>query len=206
MEDSLMAYSSIKQLNRKAYLAFHRDGIIDILLGLIFFGFGLWLLLDNVLFTYISWLSFGVYRYMKKTITIPRFGFVRFEEDKKQQILLIGFAIILLGLLLLARFYLLETDLSDLFLSSFLRKNHVYIMSSIGAALMMVFGLWRGIYRFSGYGLLLFGALVIFYLEGIPGRNALFMMGGLVLVIGLILLVTFIQRNPVQSHEVDSAA
>jgi hypothetical protein len=206
VEDSMLSHSSIKQLNRKTYLAFHRDGIIDILIGLTFFGFGLWLLLDNVLFTYISWLSFGVYRYMKKTITIPRFGYVRFEEDKKQSILLFGFGIILLVLLLVARFYLLETDLSDLFISSFLRKNHVYIMSSIGAVLLMIFGFWRGIYRFGGYGFLLFGTLVIFFLEGIPGRNALFMMGGLMFAVGLILLVTFIQRNPVQSREVDSAA
>lgn len=202
----MSSYASIKQLNRKTYLAFHKDGIVDILIGLTLLGFGLWLLLDNVLFTYISWLSFGFYRYLKKTITIPRFGYVRFEEDKKQGILLIGFGIILLVLLLVARFYLLETDLSDLFLSSFLRKNHVYIMSSIGAVLLIIFGLGRGIYRFGGYGSLLFGAIVIFYLEGIPGRNALFIMGGLVLVIGLILLATFIHKNPINPNEVISAS
>jgi hypothetical protein len=202
----MSSHSSIKQLNRKTYLAFHRDGIIDILVGLTFFGFGLWLLLDNILFTYISWLSFGFYRYLKKTITIPRFGYVRFEEDKKQSIMLLVFGIVLLILLLVARFYLFETDLSNLFLSSFLRKNHVYVMSSIGAVLLIVFGLWRGIYRFSGYGLLLFGTLAIFYLEGIPGRSALFTMGGLVLAIGLFLLVTFIQKNPIHSTEVDSDA
>jgi hypothetical protein len=78
-------------------------------------------------------------------------------------------------------------------------------MSSIGAGLLMIFGLWRGIYRFGGYGLLLFGTLVIFYLEGIPGRNALFIMGGLVLVIGLILLGTFIHQNPIHSIEESSA-
>ena len=201
----MSSHLSIKHLNRKTFLAFHRDGIIDILVGLTCFGFGLWLLLDNVLFTYISWLSFWFYRYLKKTITIPRFGYVRFGEDKNQIIILMGFGIVLLMLLLVARFYLFETELSELFFSSFLRKNHVYIMSSIGAVLLTSFGLWRGIYRFSGYGLLLFGLLVIFFLEGIPGRNALFIIGGLVLVIGLALLGTFIQKNPLRSSEADSA-
>jgi hypothetical protein len=205
MEDAMSSNSPIKQLNRKTFLAFHRDGIIDILVGLTFFGFGLWLLLDNVLFTYISWMSFGFYRYLKKTITIPRFGYVRFEEDKKQRMQFFGFSIVLLALLLFARFYLMETDRSELFVSVFLRKNHVYVMSTIGAGLLVIFGLARGIYRFVGYGVLLFGSIVAFYLSEIPGRNALFIMGGLTLVIGLILLVTFIQKNPMRPSEVDGA-
>jgi hypothetical protein len=205
MEDAMSSNSPIKQLNRKTYLAFHRDGTIDILVGLTLLGFGLWLLLDNVLFTYIGWLSFGFFRYLKKTITIPRFGYVRFEEDKKQQYLLIGFGIILLALLLFARFYLMETHRSDLFVSTFLRKNHVYVMGSIGAVLLIIFGLARGINRFAGYGILLFGTLVIFFISEIPGRNAFFIIGGLTLAIGLILLVTFIQKNPILPNEVDDA-
>jgi hypothetical protein len=187
-------------------MAFHKDGIIDILVGLTCLGFGLWLLLENVLFTYMFWLSFGFYGYLKKTITIPRFGYVRFEEDKKQKILFMIFSLILLALLLLLRFNFLETNSSDFFLSAFLRKYHVYIMGSIGAVIMMIYGLWRRIYRFAGYGVLLFGTLVTFYLEGIPGRNALFIISGLMFIIGLVLLVTFIQKNPIHPLEVDSAA
>lgn len=197
--------SSIKKLNRKTFLAFHRDGIIDILVGLTFFGFGLWLLLDNVLFTYISFLSFGFYSYLKKTITIPRFGYVRFEEDKKQRILFFSFVIVLLTLLLVVRFYLLETNRSELSLATFLRKNHVYIMSGIGAVLLVIFGLFRKLYRFALYGFLLFGTIAVFFFTGVPGRNALFIMGGLLLTIGLILLGTFILKNPILPNEVDSA-
>jgi hypothetical protein len=206
LEDAMSSYSSIKHLNRKTYLAFHRDGIIDILVGITCLGFGLWLLLDNVLFTYMFWLSFGFYGYLKKVITIPRFGFVRFEEDKKQKIVFMVFSVILLALLLLVRFNYLETNSSDYFISAFLRKNHVYIMGSIGAVIMMIYGLWRRIYRFAIYGLLLFGTLVTFCLEGIPGRNALFIISGLMIIIGLILLVTFVQKNPTRPVEVDSAS
>lgn len=202
----MISYAPFKRLNRKAFVAYHRDGIIDILLGFTFFGFGLWLLLDNVLFTYISWLSFGFYGYLKKTITIPRFGYVHFEEDKKQKYYLVGFGIVLLALLLFARFFLLDIDSSRLFLSGFLKQNHVYIMSSFGAALLVSIGLWRGLYRFTCYGLFLFIMLAIFYLKGIPGRNALFLMGVFVFIIGLILLLTFIRQNPIIPDEVESAA
>ena len=198
--------SPIERLNRKTFLAYHRDGIIDILVGVTLVGFGLWLLFDNVLFTYFSWLSFGFYSYLKKMITIPRFGYVRFEEDKKQRLLFFGFAVILLVLLLVARFYLLETERSNLLISSFLRKNHVYVMSSIGAILLIAFGSWRGVYRFAGYGLLLLMMLIIFFLKGIPGRTALFIMGGLISGIGSILLLTLIQKNPKHPDEVNSVA
>jgi hypothetical protein len=206
MEGKMFSYAPFKRLNRKAFVAFHRDGIIDILLGFTFFGFGLWLLLDNILFTYISWLSFGFYGYLKKTITIPRFGYVHFEEDKKQKYFLIGFGIVLLVLLLFVRFFLLDIESAKPFLSGFLRQNHVFIMSSIGAALLVIIGLWRGLFRFPCYGLLLFITLAIFYLKGIPGRNALFLMGILVFIIGLILLLTFIRQNPIIIDEVESAA
>jgi hypothetical protein len=197
---------SFKQLNRKTFLGYHRDGIVDILIGLTFLGFGFWLLFDNVLFTYIAWLSFGFYRYLKKKITIPRYGYVSFKEDRKQIYILIGFSVALLVLLLTARFYLMGTDLSDLFISTFLRKNHVYVMSSIGAVLLLVVGLWRGIFRLAGYGIFSIGMITAFYLMEIPGRNALFIIGGLILTIGLALLVTFIQDHPILPDEADHAS
>lgn len=202
----MCSYIPLKRLNRKAFIAYHRDGIIDILLGCTFFGFGLWLLLDNVLFTFISWLSFGFYGYLKKTITNPRLGYVLFEEDRKQKYFLLGFAIILLVLLLFVRFSILNLEPAKFPISGFLRMNHVYIMSSIGAVLLVAIALWRGLYRFVAYGLLLLLMLIVFYLTGIPGMNALFIMGGLVTIIGLVLLITFIWKNPIIADEVESAA
>jgi hypothetical protein len=70
---------------------------------------------------------------------------------------------------------------------------------------MVLFGLLRRIFRFAGYGFLFFGTIAVFFFADIPGRIALFITGGLVLSIGLILLVTFIQKNRIIPNEVDSA-
>ena len=80
MENAMNPDMSKNPLRRKAYLAYHQDGIIDILIGATMIGFALWILLGYVLFTFISWLSFGFYVQLKNTITVPRFGYVRFQQ------------------------------------------------------------------------------------------------------------------------------
>ena len=98
----------IKQLSRQSYQEFHQDGIIDILVGASLLGFALWLQLDVPLFAFICWLSVSFYKSLKNKLTVPRFGFVRFEEDRKQFILSIIAAGIMLILLLAARFLIIE--------------------------------------------------------------------------------------------------
>lgn len=201
----MLSPTPLKQLNRQTYKAFHRDGIIDILLGIVFWGFGLWLLLNNVLFTFVSWLSFSFYAYLKRTITIPRFGYVRFEEDRRQRAISLGIALVIIALLLLAQYFLMDPDRSKFRLLAFFQKNHVYVMSSIWAVLLIIYGFLRGLYRFAGYGFLLLTMLISFYFGEIPGRNALFIMGGLTSIIGVILLGSFIRENPIIQNEVERA-
>jgi hypothetical protein len=202
----MFSYIALKKLNRKTFSVFHKDGLLDIFLGITFFSFGFWLLMDNVLFTFISWMSFGVYRYLKKTVTIPRVGYARFREDKKQQITLIVIWIIVLALLLVFRYLLFGVNRPDLFISTFLRKNHVYLMGSIGGLIIMSLGLWRGLYRFAAYGFLFCSILAIFFFNEIHGMVAFFIMGGLVSIIGLILLAMFIRKTPNHSGGVEDGS
>ncbi len=191
---------SIKQLNRQSYQEFQQDGILDILVGASLLGFALWLQLDIPLFAFICWLSISFYKSLKNKLTIPRFGFVRFEEDRKQSFLGIIAAGIVLMLLLAARFLIIEGRDPQSNLAVFLRKNHPYLMSSIGAVLLTAFGLWRGLSRFTIYGLLFLGLLVGFFLVDIPGQIALFSAGGAIFVIGCYLLITFLRKHPLEEE------
>ena len=190
----------INQLNRQSYQEFHQDGIIDILVGASLLGFALWLQLDFPLFAFICWLSVSFYKFLKNKLTIPRFGFVRFEEDHKQLILSTIAAGIVLALLLAARFLIVEGRYPHSNLAVFLRKNHPYLMSGIGAVLLIAFGLWRGLSRFMIYGLFFLGLLVGFFLVDIPGQVALFSAGGAIFVIGCYLLITFLLKHPLEEE------
>jgi hypothetical protein len=189
----------INKLNQQSYREFQQDGIIDILVGASLLGFALWLQLDIPIFAFVCWLSVSIYKNLKNKLTIPRFGFVRFEEDRKQFILGITAGIVLV-LLLTARFLVFEGRYPQSNLAVFLRKNHPYIMSSIGALLMIAFGSWRGLSRFSIYGLLFLALLVGFFLADIPGQIALFSAGSAILVIGCYLLITFLRKHPVEEE------
>jgi uncharacterized membrane protein len=89
---------------------------------------------------------------------------------------------------------------------AFLRKNHVYVMSSIGAGLILIFGFISGINRFKIYGLVFFAAVVATYFFEIRGDLNMLVIGGLILIIGLMMMVSFIHHNPFQQEEEDDAS
>lgn len=190
--------NQINQINRQSYQEFHQDGIIDIMVGASLLGFALWLQLDFPLFAFICWLSVGFYKFLKNKLTIPRFGYVRFEEDRKQFIYGMIAASIVVVLLLSARFLIIEGSYAKSNLAGFLRKNHPYVMGSIGAVLLGAFGLWRGLSRFKIYGLLFLGLLVGLFLVNIPGQIALFCAGGAIFLTGCYLLITFLYKHPIE--------
>jgi hypothetical protein len=198
--------SALRQLKRRAYLAYHQDGIIDVLIGGAILGFGLWINFDQPIFAFLSLFCFGSYIHLKNAITVPRFGYVRFQEGKRETGLLIGVGI---GLVLLALVVvilsLLGPDRVGLAPFTFLRKFHVYVMSSIGAVIMAIFGLWGGIRRLIAYGLFLIAALVITYLLELDGSVPLLFTGSFLMLIGMVLMTRFIRGNPSEPGQVDHA-
>jgi hypothetical protein len=205
-ENIMAEESSLRQLKRRAYLDYHQDGIIDVLIGVAILGFGLWIWLDQPIFAFLVLFCFGSYIQLKNTITVPRFGYVRFQEGKRETGLLVGIGI---GLVLLAlvvgMLFLLGPDRVGLAPFTFLRKFHVYVMSSIGAVLMAIFGLWSGIRRLLAYSLFLIAALVITYLQGLDGSVPLLLTGSVLMLIGLILMIRFIRGNPSEPEQVNHA-
>ena len=84
-----------RDLANRAYMAYHKDGIIDILLGAGITGFGLQMLFDNPALMIMTWMPFLFYMPMKNHITAPRFGYVRFtgeqeERNRNTRLILIG--------------------------------------------------------------------------------------------------------------------
>jgi hypothetical protein len=192
---------SFKKLTRHSFRDFHRDGVLDILVGISLLGFALWLELDIALFAFACWLSVSFYKPIKRTLTIPRTGYVSFEEDQKQFWLGMGTAIIVTILLITARFLVIQRADSIPALGAFLMKFHPYIMSSLGAFLLIGFGIWRGLNRFLIYGIVFLCLLLAFYLLEFQGQLVLFIASASMIGIGMVMLTLFIRKYPVLANE-----
>jgi hypothetical protein len=194
--------TSLAQIRRKAYLAYHQDGIIDLCIGATILSFGLWRLTDVVVFGSLSWLFLSLYLVLKRSITIPRFGFVRFDETKRKAQISLSLALLILLVLAIGGFFFFaRPDQIPPDIRAFVRKFHEFVMSGIGAFSMILFGLMFGIKRVVGYGLMM---LIILYAAiqlGWPADLTLLSMGSVILLIGLGLLLSFLQRYPRQPAE-----
>jgi len=198
--------SSLKQLKRKAYLAYHQDGIIDMLIGVSILGFGLWNWLEQPIFAFLCLFSFGLYIQLKNAITVPRFGYVRFQEGKRETGLLVSLAIgLVLLMIVVGVLFILGPGRVGLAPFTFLRKFHVYVMSSIGAVVMAIFGLWSGIRRLIAYALFLLATLVITYYLELDSSIPLLLAGSSLMLIGLFLMMRFIRGNPTEPGQVNHA-
>ena len=74
----------LKALERKAYLAYHEDGLLDIGIGSTLAWIGIVALTDVDIPIYL-WYLIGttIWTTAKKQITVPRIGYVEFRETRK---------------------------------------------------------------------------------------------------------------------------
>jgi len=197
---------SFTQLRRKAYLAYHQDGILDLCIGATILSIGIWRLTDIIVFGSLSWLSISIYYGLKRAITIPRFGYVVFDEAKRRTQISLGIAaVILLVLATGGLFFFGRPDQLPPDLVIFVRKFHEFVMSGIGALTMLIFGLWLGIRRLAGYGFVMLIVLWTAIQAGWRGDLTILSIGSLIMLIGVILLTRFISRYPIQPSEAGNA-
>ncbi|MBC8224698.1 hypothetical protein H8E65_08925 [Candidatus Bathyarchaeota archaeon] len=73
----------LKEIERRAYLSYHEDGLIDILIGLgllaagLYFYAGMFWLVGSMIAIYVP-----IYMSIKKRITFPRIGQVEFSKSR----------------------------------------------------------------------------------------------------------------------------
>lgn len=110
----------LKKLERKAYIAFYQDGLLDIFFGLMLSASGISALLEyyNISRHWVT-ISIVILPFMyisgKKIVTIPRLGRVNFSFWRKQRksrviVILVGVVMVSFALLVLAQTRLLKYD------------------------------------------------------------------------------------------------
>ena len=198
-----------KEIERKAFLSYHNDGIIDIYLGFAVIMLSFFLVETE----YISMIgSMGgtfilfpiLYRESKKNLTFPRLGYVKFSEKKgrsrNSMLMLIGLLSFssLLGLWT----FLLGAKGNFVWIETIISQWH-WFTAFLSAGLFMLFGYITEINRRYYYSFLSF----ILFSVGrfVPVKSFWFILtlGALMVKCGLVLLQKFVRMYPLERNEID---
>jgi len=186
----------LKELEKKVWLTYFQDGFWDIFIASMMLTMAIRTLTDNIWFTLGMFTGVPILVIGKKFITIPRLGHVKFSQFRmKRQIKLmatIGIAVCAtVGFLLLIS----------------MGWDAPKVISSLGMAvfLALIFGLIAYFLEFPRlfiYGLMFATNEIIWGHFGEPtGPYVVLIFGSTVLVIGLIILASFIRKYPLPKEE-----
>ena len=199
--------TEFKLLERRAYLSYHQDGVIDIIVGLGMLGFGIYLAIDQLFFMLAAWLFLMAYVPLKRWITVPRFGYIEFSlvrthSQKRRGLISMTFLVILLAFILLVGIpgVLPGGILTTLRIYKELLFGIIFIFLLFGAALM------SELIRFSAYAGLAVLLTVMAYWLWLPAYAYTLALGGLILLSGLWMLTRFLRRYPLVPEECSNAA
>jgi len=199
-----MSSKEINALKQKAYTAYHQDGILDLVFAVVLLGFGTFMLTDNVAFLAMGVLIAALYIPLKQKLTIPRFGFVRFESEKKSLTKawsLLGVGVFVLLVLFLAR-YFIDTTTSSQELQSLTQQYHMVPLAGFLFGIpALAAALYFKLPRFLLYSLLTVALPALGGWMNIETYIPILALGGLVLLISFIIMIRFREKYPILNEE-----
>jgi hypothetical protein len=193
----------LKKIERKTYMSYHQDGLIDLLIGcgvlfaiLCFFSEMIWLSGAFVI------LAVPLYTYVKQKITDPRIGRVKFGQKGQHKTLFI--LLILIGNIFLLFFLglFLYRNSIPLWITENLTTYPSFIIGGIACILTLLTALISGIKRFYFYGATILISFVIGHIISIDLLLSSAIVGILFLLTGILKIVDFIRRYPRAEGEI----
>jgi hypothetical protein len=198
--------NTLREVERKAYMSYHQDGLLDMVIGLYALSFGLGIFADKILeFSFAAIMPaimisivLPIWIHAKKKITMPRIGFVKFgaRGSNKLFALLLGLSIAGLGVAMaFGVFMATGQNGTPFWLEILFQYGMIWI--GLGAAVIgSLFAYTMGLKRLHGYGFLTLALFVSGYFLGIPFEYLLLTIGSVIIASGAALLVQFIRRYP----------
>ena len=197
---------NLKEIERKAYMSYHQDGLLDIFAGLYILGFALGILMET------HWeFNFGVimpailivtvlpvWIEAKRKITMPRIGYVNFgtRGANKLTAVFIGTLVAGLGAFFIFTFATFQGESRQLL--DTIVENGVLIIGFGTFVVCSIFGYSMGLKRLYVYGLLAAITLTIGHFAGIFFAYIMFALGLTIMVTGSALLMNFVKKYPLK--------
>jgi len=194
-------------LRRKVYLKYHKDGVLDLVAGTVIAGFGINMLTGNIVFLMAGWFAMMMYVFLKNRITVPRFGYVRFESEKSS--FRKGLLSVVIGVLVVFFFFALNFFVSKQPVSpeiqAWIKRYHMVPLSTMIFGLPALVGaMYFGQKRFYLYALLASGLPLLGAWLNIETYIPILTTGLVILVFGIILLTSFLKKYPLDPESLDA--
>lgn len=190
---------NLKEIEKRAYLAYSNDGLLDVFLGAAVIAFGVGMALDAAQYVVAAPIFFfALWGMTKKWLTAPRIGYVTFSPrrqgrlGREKHFFAVFFSITAgLGAVM---FWLVQDG------PPFVREHiGLLVLGSLG--LIGIGGLsglawWKQIPRYYGYALAVLVVVVIGPLLSLSPSLYLILPGGVMFLLGVVVLIRFLRRYP----------
>ena len=198
--------NSLRAIEKKTYMSYHQDGLLDIFIGIYVLLFGLGISLMT-LTDFSTWfiipaifpaIMIPIWISAKKRITMPRIGYVNFGVRGVNKIMAIFIGLMVAGLGVFMVFGL-GASMGEgwaLTLRDFFISNSMLIIGIGAVSVSSLFGYTMGLKRLYGYGLLIFVLFFTGHFITIPFEYILLAIGFIITISGFVLLMQFIRKYP----------
>ncbi len=188
----------VKEIERKAYMSYHEDGLADIAIGFVFLGWGV-LLVDKLpgLVALLGPIAWAIWYLGKRFLTVPRIGIIEPSQKVENRLRNLTIFLILLGVAALAG-VLLAVSAGGSFLAN-------YSLGMLG--LVLATGICVGAYLLGANRLYAYAMILFVAFAGGQALNdristldtfvlSVIAAGALVVLLGLVVLVRFLRKYP----------
>jgi hypothetical protein len=198
--------NSLRAIEKKTYMSYHQDGLLDIFIGIYVLLFGLGISLMT-LTDFSTWfiipaifpaIMIPIWISAKKRITMPRIGYVNFgvRGVNKMMAIFIGLMVAGLGVFMVFGLGASMGEGWALTLRDFFISNSMLIIGIGAVSVSSLFGYTMGLKRLYGYGLLIFVLFFTGHFITIPFEYILLAIGFIITISGFVLLMQFIRKYP----------
>lgn len=193
----MLSETELNEAERKLYLSYHEDGVLDLIAGLPVLMFGLGMIFDATMLFILTFLPIVLYLPMKQMITLPRMGYVRFTPKRRRKNSIGMVALFIAGTLslIMGIVAFLGFEGRGLNLRAFMLEYGQLVFGVVMAAPYALISFFFGFRKFAGYAVLVFAGWLSAFLFAIPEGIPVVLAGGLISLIGLVALVRFLADN-----------
>lgn len=198
-----MAYETdFKSIERKTYLTFFEDGIADFIAGLPILFFGLGMTFDESMFFILAWMPILFFWPLKRWITYPRIGYVRFSPERQKKIstafkllLVAGTFSFLFGI---AAYMGFESIVFNL--RKFMMDYSLLVFGAVLAGAYVLIAILFEVKRFYIYSIFVFTGWLTGYLFDVNPGIPVAASGAIIAIIGAGLIFRFLAKYPIPAE------